>query len=48
VPLFKAAGLPLEALPFKKEEKGDEVVVCVPYTDDEGPCAQVSAANAAS
>jgi hypothetical protein len=36
VPLFKASGLPLEALPFKKEQKGDEVVVCVPYMDEEG------------
>lgn len=36
MPLFKASGLPLKALPFKKLEKGDEVVVCVPYTNDDG------------
>lgn len=36
VPLFKASGLPLKALPFKKTVKGDELVVCVPYTNDEG------------
>lgn len=36
MPLFKAAGLPLKALPFEKLVKGDEVVVCVPYTNDEG------------
>lgn len=35
MPLFKAAGLPLKALPFEELVKGDEVVVCVPY-DDEG------------
>ena len=36
MPLFKASGLPLKALPYKTVEKSDEVVVVVPYTNEEG------------
>lgn len=36
VALFKEQNLPLKALPFRQVQKDDEVVVCVPYTNDDG------------
>ena len=38
VVLFKETkfDVPLKALPFRPIEKNDEVVVCVPYTNDDG------------